>query len=450
MNTTNFERMPKPLAYIAIFTVLVISLVGIIPLSVHAQAITFTHQMKLLNLQGDPITTPVTVRFSLWTSQDFVVGDIDGGGNINVAALTYVYQEIITTTPNEFGVLSVEIGTINPLPSPLPAVMYMQTEVKQPAQPNTSYDLLDADPANATKDRIKATGALSAATSQLQQGLGGLSSVDIFDGTPGQDISGVKVYRIGETADTATTNIELRFGNDATQKLLKWVATEGLFRFMSVVDFDQGLKINNVLNTDPAFGSKIGVTDNFANSGATNLQDVLEDLDAAIGMGGGGATAKTVVVPIDSESTHIHADGTDNAVDLFSDTDTANKRNFYFTETTQGTLQDIDVAIEWPVPPGFVDFQAAPEMKFSYMTTSASSSDNFISLVEIRDTSNTVIPFTGGSNLTSAGSWSEANVSMSSTPTVDTGKTMLFIFKLASKSGFNAFLGEMKLLFNGS
>jgi hypothetical protein len=413
-------------------------------------AVTFNHQMKILNLQGTPITTAVDIRISLWTSADYITSDVNGSGVINTGAATYVYQEEHTSvTPSQYGVVSLEVGEINALPNPLPETVFIQVEIKNAGTALTSYDLMDSNPADVTKDRAKSSGALSAVTSQLQSGLGGLSQDDIFDGTPGEDIAGIKVYRIGETANTATTNIELRFGNDASTKLLEWVSSENLFRFGEVVDFASGLKIGNIANSAAGFSALIGVDSSLlVNSAGLNLQDVLEDFDIALGLAGGGAVPKTYVIAGGSGTPHIHADGSTNVINLYSENDAVANKNLYVGNSGEVTLNDINLVHEWAIPTGFVSFQATP-LIFSYKTDTGSATDNYISLIAIRDTTGAAVTFTGGTNLTNAGAWATESITFTSVPTATPGDSFQFEFQIGSKNSNNAYLGELKINYNG-
>lgn len=93
---------------------------------------TINYQGRLLDNARQPITTQQTIRFSIWSNQDFVTGEIDGSGNINAGATNYAnWQEEQSFTPDSYGIFSLQIGAVNPLPDMDYTIhKYLQVEIK--------------------------------------------------------------------------------------------------------------------------------------------------------------------------------------------------------------------------------------------------------------------------------------------------------------------------------
>jgi len=115
----------------------------------------FVYEGRLLDSSGTtPITTSHTFRFSLWSSADVVTGDVAGGAIDTFAASYGGWQEVHTVTPNADGFFSLELGTVTALPTIDSSThLYLQVEAKSTGSPDTSYEILDRDPGDATIDR---------------------------------------------------------------------------------------------------------------------------------------------------------------------------------------------------------------------------------------------------------------------------------------------------------
>ncbi|MDD5055303.1 MAG: helix-turn-helix domain-containing protein [Candidatus Peribacteraceae bacterium] len=121
---------------------------------------TSVYQGILQDSAGDPVTSSVTFRFSYWNSADFTSGDLTGTGAINIAAGTYIgWYEEHTLTPNSDGSFSVVLGSETSLPDlstlsqDVLTGLYLQVEVKNVGDADTSYDLLDVDSNDDSVDR---------------------------------------------------------------------------------------------------------------------------------------------------------------------------------------------------------------------------------------------------------------------------------------------------------
>ncbi len=217
---------------------------------------------RLLTASGTPVTTAQSIRFSYWTSTDFVTGDTDGSGNINTGATTYAnWNEVHTVTPNSNGYFSVEMGSVTTLPdlATLPIAtllsLYLQVEVKPQASANTAYELLDIDPTDTAIDR---SGVLSVPLAKNadtidQREIGTSSGSIAILGTggtfpvstvPGGTNAGVFTI---DANDTEVSEISLQFGT-ALNKKLTYDIVNNVFRFNSNVQIQGNLTISGTIN----------------------------------------------------------------------------------------------------------------------------------------------------------------------------------------------------------
>jgi hypothetical protein len=115
---------------------------------------------RLLQVSGTPVTSPVQIRFSHWTSGDAVEGDRNADGSLNISAPTFAgWQEVHTVTPDASGYFSAKLGSNTPLPAmdalPVSTLLslHLEVDVKPDGSADSSYELLDTNPGNATADR---------------------------------------------------------------------------------------------------------------------------------------------------------------------------------------------------------------------------------------------------------------------------------------------------------
>lgn len=117
---------------------------------------TINYQGRLLDKNRKPITSEQKIRFSIWKNSDFIASEKDGNGNIVAAATNFSnWQEEQTFTPDQYGIFSVQIGAITPLPEvDFNLHKYLQIEVKPATSLNTAYEILDpTGNLNDTNDR---------------------------------------------------------------------------------------------------------------------------------------------------------------------------------------------------------------------------------------------------------------------------------------------------------
>lgn len=155
------------LKIISVILVLIIS-----PLfSVYLKAAprTINYQWVVLDANSNPITDPLTFRFSLWKESDFVTSDISNAWAIVNTNVKYAwYFEVQNVTPDVNWNFNTAIWIITPLPVLNPSIhKYLQVEIKKVWDPDTKFQILDVDSnINNTNDRKLLSSAPYAITSE--------------------------------------------------------------------------------------------------------------------------------------------------------------------------------------------------------------------------------------------------------------------------------------------
>ena len=223
---------------------------------------THVYNGRLLDSDGDPITAEMSIRFSYWTSSDYVSGDVTATGSINIGASTYAgWTEVHTFTPNSDGFFSVALGSGTALPdfstlavSTLTS-LHLQVEVKTSAQANTAYELLDSDPNSTTIDRSPVLSVPFAHNADFidQREIGTASgsiplllSGAVFDKIhiPAGTIA--DIFTI-DSNDSNTKDITLKFG-EALGKTLIYSQDNSQFEFNADVKIIGSLTTTGLIN----------------------------------------------------------------------------------------------------------------------------------------------------------------------------------------------------------
>ncbi len=212
------------------------------------------YQGHLLTSAGVPVTTPVTIRLSYWKSADFTPADLGGDGSLNVGAAEYVqWQEEHTITPTSDGSFAVEIGSLQPLPDfrTLPAStlgsLFLQVDVKAAGDPDSTYDLLDANPADTTVDRTSVLSLPFARNADLldQRDVGtGSGSIPVLS-------SGASLYLNGDlliNSDNEGRDAVLTFGNDLLRETIRFSSANSRFEFSDDVQIAGNLGVTGALS----------------------------------------------------------------------------------------------------------------------------------------------------------------------------------------------------------
>lgn len=216
----------------------------------------------LLTSSGQPVTTPVSMRFSYWKSADFVDGDLTGTGAINTSAANYLgWREMQTVTPDSKGAFTVNLGATSALPdlSLLPSAvllsLFIQVEVKAVGAPNTDLELLDTNPTDPAVDRSQISSVPFARNADyLDQRDAGLAAGNIpyLDGAAQLAKSAIpggtnaNFFTIDDDASVASGTIDLLFGSGLNKKL-SYDITNNRFNFNSNLRVQGDLTITGSL-----------------------------------------------------------------------------------------------------------------------------------------------------------------------------------------------------------
>ena len=108
---------------------------------------TINYQGRLLSAANVPLAGNYTFRFSVWNTSDWVGGDTDGFGAVNVGSAGYAgWQEThaVTIAAGDFGLFNMNLGDTTPFPS-FDAATHknLQVEVKVTGALDTTYEILD-------------------------------------------------------------------------------------------------------------------------------------------------------------------------------------------------------------------------------------------------------------------------------------------------------------------
>ncbi|MBU0766241.1 hypothetical protein KKF55_00430 [Patescibacteria group bacterium] len=234
----------------------------------------------LLDSSGTAITTSHSVRFSFWTSADYVSTDVTSTGALHTAATTYAsWNETFTVTPNSSGYFNVELGSGTSLPD-FSAMststlnnLHLQVEVKAASDADTSYELLDRDTSNPSLDRAPLLSVPFALNADLLDGhdtgtasgsipvllTGGLLPVSTIPGGTNQD-----TFTLDNDNSVSSGNIGLTFGQNLG-KVLEYDVTNSTFSFNDAVRVGGTLTATGGLTASGTIATESGVVINVEN-----------------------------------------------------------------------------------------------------------------------------------------------------------------------------------------
>ncbi|PIR52826.1 hypothetical protein COU76_04230 [Candidatus Peregrinibacteria bacterium CG10_big_fil_rev_8_21_14_0_10_49_10] len=220
------------------------------------------YDAHLLDSSDNAVTTAHSVRFSWWTSADFVDGDVTATGSIDVGAAEYAsWQEVHTVTPDSNGYFTVELGSGTALPdlssytTAQLGSLFLQVEVKSSGDANTAYELLDQNSTDDTVDRSpidvvpfalnadlldqRDTGTSSGSIPVL--GSGGLLGEGLIpSGTNRNEF-------VLDADDSAGDSIALQFGTSLSKKIT-YDITNGRFNFNDDARIQGNLTVTGLIN----------------------------------------------------------------------------------------------------------------------------------------------------------------------------------------------------------
>lgn len=287
----------------------------------------------LLDSSGNAIVSEHVMRFSYWTSTDYIDGDVTATGAINIGAANYAsWTELHTVTPNSDGYFSVELGSITALPdfSSLSVTtllnLHMQVEVKNATDADTSFEILDRNSADETVDRSPVRSVPFALNSNLldRREVGSSSGAITFLGSGGfLREAGTLADRFTIDADNSTAGtLSLRFGGDLGKEL-SYDQGNAFFQFNDDVDIQGDLTLSGLINgvdistlaagsnqTHLSVSSGAGLSVNISAGdyringvvtlySGNNNQAVVDEATNYVFMGSGGLTIRTSGFPTD-------------------------------------------------------------------------------------------------------------------------------------------------------
>lgn len=184
------------------------------------------------------------------------------------------------------------------------------------------------------------------------------------------------------------------------------------------------VSLNDVgVSNSTSGASAIGIFDEFDNSNATNVQDVLDDLDAAITAASGDN--EVMIFYPEYPDTVIFQDGTDNRGMLEALYDDTNDEHYYEWTSTRSATQDIDVKFRYPLPS---DFLTTGDFTFRYRTGTTTEADNDVEVYIYNATNETAGNPTlcaSDTTNTSANAWTTGTITAASINSGCTGGTAL-------------------------
>lgn len=212
----------------------------------------------LLDASGNAVTSAVTVRFSYWTSRDYIDGDVTGAGAIDVSADNYGgWYEEQTVTPDSNGYFSLEMGSGTALPDfssmPLATLLalHLQVEIKGSGEADTAYELLDRDSSDDAVDRSPVRSVPFALNTNLldQKEVGTGSGDIVFLGSGGALLQAATLAnRFTIDADNSSGGtLYLRFG-DTLGKELSYEQDNNRFNFNDDVNIQGDLTLTGLIN----------------------------------------------------------------------------------------------------------------------------------------------------------------------------------------------------------
>jgi len=270
----------------------------------------------LLDSTGNAITVEHSIRFSYWTSTDYIDGDVTATGAINTGAANYAsWTELHTVTPNSDGYFSVELGSVTALPdfSAMSVTtllnLHMQVEVKSSADADTSFELLDRNSADNTIDRSPVRSVPFALNSNLldRREVGSSSGAISFLGSGGfLREAGTLADRFTIDTDNSTGGVlTLRFGGDLGKELT-YDQENAFFRFNDDVDIQGDLTISGLING-------VDISSLSAGSDQTHLR-VSSGAGLSVNIAAGDYRISGVVTPYAGNSNQALTDDATNYV----------------------------------------------------------------------------------------------------------------------------------------
>lgn len=141
-------------------------------------------------------------------------------------------------------------------------------------------------------------------------------------------------------------------------------------------------------------------------------------------------------------------DGSDNKGIMETLYDAVAKRTYYAWSTSQGTIQDYDIVLNWRLPKDFVSFDTTP-ITFQYRTTSTNVADSFVSIEVLNSLGVAQALFLNTAPTPIVNAWEVKEATFAGLPTFTAGDLITIKVKLAAKGGQRAEIGGIDLNYIG-
>ncbi|MGE3278918.1 MAG: hypothetical protein AB7J40_03950, partial [Candidatus Altimarinota bacterium] len=241
---------------------------------------------------------------------------------------------------------------------------------------------------------ISATGDIS--------GAGSITADGLITGTAGADISGAAInfnansnFATNINTGTSTGAVSIGGGlNSISIDSSTWdISSAGAASGLTTIDASGDITtsggdfcvgttcLSETTSPTDSGAFLIGTFDEFDNSNGTNVQDVLDDIDALIGSN--AANTEQLTYYPEYPDAVIYRDGGSNNGTLTSNRDDVNNRSFYQWTSNNGATQDIDVRVRIVLP---TDFDTVGDFTFEYQTGTITTADNRIDVTFINVT----------------------------------------------------------------
>lgn len=411
---------------------------------------TLMYEGRLLNAQRKPITGPVQVRFSLWSSANWTASDETPSGGIATGAANYGgWFETQTITPTSNGIVSLRVGAGTPLPElDVSRHAYLQVEIKPPWVADTEYQLLDptGDNGSDERDRTQLSSVPYAknAESVRNRKPGTQSGNLVILGPggrlqPGQMSSGTTLQNFILNMGNAAGDVSLTFGTTLLPVTLKYSQAKGQFEFSDDVYVKGNLAVTGILSGTLLTLSHLRNCDSIDTNGSGTLM-------CGSDAGNGEHNVTSTLTPEFDKATY-QADGADNVGQLSMVPDGVSKKNMYVWTSTRPTLQDYDLFVRVQVPTGFVRWKTdggQSPIVVHYRSTSGDAANNALDFSVI-DTAGNPVGLSGVATGLASATWATTAIGFTGTPVWTAGQEFILKLHVSAKNAAQMHIGSIEL-----
>lgn len=369
------------------------------------------------------------VRFSLWRNGMTQGGDV-AAGVINGGAPDYLaWNEIHTVTIQEKdkGLFVVFLGDNVAFPFSLfntEPNMFLQIDIKTSGSPDSSYEQIDASPKPALNRRLVDRSHYAENAGKVEDKSLGYNANEIpyLDGSgklPESVIpNGVNenIFILDKNGDAnANDTLSFQFGN-ILGKTLSW----------------------NGLLSRFEFNDTVAITGDILVSGTINSVSV-------------GEKSKTVTLAPQYPHTIFIQDGTNNIGSMFEESilDGGSTYQVMQWTTSQASLQDYDIQIQYSLPDDFIRFEANNQIQLKYKTD-GTNTDAVLNLTVEKDDEPGTDQINGTGALLSNNTFTTGIFTLEPTTVWDSNDALLIKIKMNASLNFNAEISNIEIKYIGS